>query len=396
MRWTRGLRVLATTPMFRRLYLTRIVGQVGDGVITVAIGSYVFFNPENATTSGKAAVAFTTLLLPYSLVDPFAGVLLDRWRRRQVLVKANLVRALLAVALAGFVLTDRSGPDFFASGLVVLSVNRFVLSALSAALPSVVTDPGDLVLANSVSVTSGTIAATVGGLAIGAGLRIALGGAPWVDALLVVITIVLYVVAGLSALRMPRDLLGPDLTGARPATREALRSVARGIADGTWHVAHRRRARSSLVALAAHRFAYGLATISTVLLFRNYFAHSAGSASGLLGLSAAVAASALGYLLGAVATPAVGTHLPVSRWLAALLGAAALAEAVLATPFQVVPLIIGAGLLGIVAQSLTIGVSAIVQLDIDDAYRGRVFALYDIIFNVSFVLATIAAAAALP
>ena len=43
---------------------------------------------------------FAVLLLPYSLVGPFAGVLLDRWRRRQVLLWANVVRTVLALVVS--------------------------------------------------------------------------------------------------------------------------------------------------------------------------------------------------------------------------------------------------------------------------------------------------------
>ena len=41
------------------------------------------------------------LFLPYSLLGPFAGALLDRWDRRLVLVGANLGRLVLVLAVAG-------------------------------------------------------------------------------------------------------------------------------------------------------------------------------------------------------------------------------------------------------------------------------------------------------
>ena len=66
-----------------------------------ALASLFFFSPERQTSAGSVAAAFATLLLPYSLVGPFAGVLLDRWRRRQILVVANLVRAAMVLGVAG-------------------------------------------------------------------------------------------------------------------------------------------------------------------------------------------------------------------------------------------------------------------------------------------------------
>src|ERR671921_2470066 len=86
----------------------RVTGQFADGLFQAALFSAVFFNPEKATSAGEAAVAFATLLLPYSLIGPFAGVLLDRWSRQRVLVVANATRGALVLVLATSL--TRTGP----------------------------------------------------------------------------------------------------------------------------------------------------------------------------------------------------------------------------------------------------------------------------------------------
>ena len=80
-----SLRGLLQGRDFRRLYGTRLVSQTGDGAFQAALASFIFFNPNNATTAASAAAAFASVLLPYSVVGPFAGVLLDRWSRQRVL-----------------------------------------------------------------------------------------------------------------------------------------------------------------------------------------------------------------------------------------------------------------------------------------------------------------------
>jgi len=82
---------------FRRLFTVRLVSQGSDGAFQAALASLVFFSPERAATAHAAAAAFAVSVLPYTLVGPFAGVLLDRWRRRQVLLAANLVRTVMAL-----------------------------------------------------------------------------------------------------------------------------------------------------------------------------------------------------------------------------------------------------------------------------------------------------------
>lgn len=67
---------------FLRLLSTRLVGSFGDGLLQAALASFVLFSPERQPTPLAIAVSFGILLLPYSLIGPFAGVFLDRWRRR--------------------------------------------------------------------------------------------------------------------------------------------------------------------------------------------------------------------------------------------------------------------------------------------------------------------------
>ena len=123
---------------FRRLFATRLTSQAADGVFQVALASLFFFSPERQTSAGSVAAAFATLLLPYSLVGPFAGVLLDRWRRRNILVVANLLRAVMVLGVAGLAVADVTGVRCTSPCWPASSVNRFFLAGLSAALPHVV------------------------------------------------------------------------------------------------------------------------------------------------------------------------------------------------------------------------------------------------------------------
>ncbi|HEX2497602.1 MAG TPA: MFS transporter, partial [Actinomycetes bacterium] len=100
------LRMVLRSRDFRRLFGTRLLAQTSDGIFQVALASYVFFSPERQPSAQAVAAAFAALLLPYSVVGPFTGVLLDRWRRRQVLVWANVIRAAMVIGVAGLVVTD--------------------------------------------------------------------------------------------------------------------------------------------------------------------------------------------------------------------------------------------------------------------------------------------------
>ncbi|NHC16099.1 MFS transporter [Motilibacter deserti] len=382
-------------PRFRKLYATRLCAQAADGATTVALTSFVFFSPERQATAGDVATAFAVTLLPYSLVGPFAGVLLDRWRRRQILVVASLLKALLVLVLAALVAVDYAGAGFYAVGLLVLSVNRFYLSALSAALPHVVPER-ELVMANSVSTTSGTVSSLLGA-ALAFGIRAVLGEGTAATAGILAASALTSLGASALATRMHRDLLGPDLDGPPPHLKEALQGVASGMTAGAHHIRVRRAARRALTAIAAHRLVYGLWTVSTLLLYRNTLNDPDDTDAAIAGLATVVGASGVGYFLAALATPEVTAHARKSTWVTALLSLAGLTQlALLALPVDERTVVGSALLLGLAAQGVKICVDTMVQEAVSDDFRGRVFSVYDTLFNVCFVSAAAFAAVAVP
>lgn len=389
-----GLRAVLREPHFRRLYATRLTAQTADGVFQAALASFVLFSPENQATAGTTAAAFATLLLPYSVVGPFAGVFIDRWQRRTILVRANVVRAALTALVAVLVGLGVESWPFYVATLSVLSVNRFFLSSLSASLPHVV-ERRLLVTGNSLSTTSGTIVAGIGG-GIGVGLRALLGEDDPSVAVIVVVAGLVYLASAAFAARMPRDLLGPDDDEDRESTSEAMRNVLSGIASGARHVWQRRRPAYALATIATHRFFYGLSTVATLLLYRNYFTDDGFFRAGIDGLAQVFGASSIGVVAAAVVTPYVTRRMGKERWIVTLLAAACVVEIALGFPYTQPALLAAALLLGFVAQGSKICVDTIVQESVADAYRGRVFAFYDILFNVTFVSAAVVAATFLP
>ena len=77
------LRRLLSLRDFRRLFAVRLTSQAGDGMFQIGLATLFFFSPESAGTATGVATAFAVLLLPFTVVGPWAGVLLDRWRRRR-------------------------------------------------------------------------------------------------------------------------------------------------------------------------------------------------------------------------------------------------------------------------------------------------------------------------
>lgn len=387
------LRVVLRGRDFRRLLATRVVSQAGDGAFQVGLASLFFFSPERAATAAAAAAAFAALLLPYTLVGPFAGVLLDRWRRRHVLLRANLVRAVMVLGVAALVLAGVVGPPLYVVVLACLSVNRFFLAGLGASLPHVV-PRAQLVMANAVTPTCGTLAAVLGAGA-GYAVRAGLGAGDGTDAVVLCVSVLAFLGSAAIASRMHPDLLGPDREPTAPTTRE-LRSVLAGLVDGARHVRARRPAFHALAAIGSHRFAYGVSTIATILLCRNYFADPADVDAGLALLAAVFAASGAGFALAALLTPVATARIGTAGWITVCFAAAAAAEYAFVVLLTVPLMLLGALVLGVAAQGAKICVDAIVQREVDDGYRGRVFSFYDVVFNAAFVAAAALAVLVVP
>jgi MFS family permease len=194
---------------------------------------------------------------------------------------------------------------------------------------------------------------------------------------------------------MPRDSLGPDQQAENSAWSE-LKVVALGLWEGLEHLRERRPAAAALAAITANRFCYGLTTIMVLLLFRNTFNTPNDTNAGLRGFGTAVAVSGIGFFIAAFATPIILRRIGFPTWITICMISSGAVLAASATWWRVGPLLAGALVTGFLAQGQKICTDTTVQRTIDDSYRGRVFSLYDMLFNGAFVAAAAVAAAALP
>lgn len=382
-----GVRGLLVTRGFRRLLAVRFSAQFGDGMFQAALGGAVLFNPEREADPIAVAVGLAVLLLPYSIIGPFAGALLDRWDRRRVLLIANLLRAGLTVVVSALVAGGVAGAPLYLGALAVTGVTRFVLAGLSASLPHVV-EPRYLVEANVVAATAGAGVAALGG-ACSIGLRAVFGPGDLGSAGVTAVAALGALAAAVLAAGFRRGLLGPDEPNE---PRRAVLAVARGLADGARATAAVPGAASSFAALVSHRLAFGVSTLLMLLLFRNEFTANGVLRTGIAGIGEVVVLAAAGLGAAALVTPWLVRR--VGRAGAVRIAAlvAALSQFTLSMLITLPMALIGAFLLTGAGQVIKLCADAAVQSEVADDARGRVFALYDAVFNIGYVVAVAAAA----
>ena len=351
---------------FRTLVAGQCLGQAADGLAQIALAQFVVFEAGRGATPARIALLLAVTLLPFSLVGPFAGVVIDRWPRRRVLVAMSLLRAALTLVAVATVVV-RSQPGALAGVLLLLSTSRFVLAAKGASLPRTVRLQ-DLVPANAISSVAGMTAAFVGAVA-GAGF------VGWSASAGFLLASLLYVAAGAVFVRLP-DVGGGD--GRK--MRHRLRRVLADLGDGLRAVADPDIGRP-LGAVALHRFLLGAGFVLLVLVADDWFDLQ------ISGYALALAVTGIAAFSGSLAAPACSRRWAATALLpvAFLPPAAALYAAGIAPTLLV--LVAGIGVTALSFQLLKVLVDALVGGASSDVVRGRVFSVYDVLYNVSFVLA---------
>lgn len=395
--WT-DLRTVAVHRDFRKLFAVRLVSQCGDGMFQAGLATLFFFSPESMATAGQVAAAFAVLLLPFTIVGPFAGPLLDRWRRRQVLLLGNAARVVLTLVLAVLMATDGVSVGVYVLALVTLGINRFLLAALSAAQPRVVPRE-QLLIANSLTPTLGAVSAVVGaGLGFGIGLLLPPG--PIKDGTVLTAAAALFGGASLLALRMTKDQLGP--AGRRRMARGwrqvwgDVRATAIDLVDGARYMVARGTPGAALAVMALHRFLYGVNFIALILISRNLLSDPLNAAAGLAMFGVLAGISFAGNGLAIILTPLAHERMSPSVWVVVCLGLGALSQVLMAIQPRFGLIAAAAIVMGLAVQGAKIAVDTIVQADTADSYRGRAFSLYDTLYNGAFAGAAAVAALALP
>jgi MFS family permease len=389
-----SLRALFDERQFGVLLATRLTSQTADGVFQASLYGALLFNPDHHTRPGQIAAGLVLLVLPYSIIGPFAGVFLDRWRRQRVLARGALVHGVFAVASAALLATAGSrSVGFDAAAFAALAVNRFYLAAQSAALPHVVRDE-QLVLGNSFTTTAGTVVTLVG-VSLGLGVRHLAGSGDHGNAVVAAFSFVGYLVAAAVARRIPADHLGPDERPSASVT-QALGAVAGGFKAGAAHVLRHRPAARALALIFGQRALFGLWTIMTLLLYRNTFAPDGPLRAGLVGAGQAASVGGVGLVLAALVTPRIARRTGLHRWIAISTAIPAVTMLAFGLPFSLVWFLGSALALGFAMQATKVCVDTIVQEAVDDDFRGRAFALYDAGANTCFAGAAVIGAVTLP
>jgi len=243
---------------------------------------------------------------------------------------------------------------------------------------------------NSVATASGAFAAFLGANFMLVP-RFIVGAGDEGASAIIFITAIPIAIALLLSFRFGSRVLGPDDT-KRAIHGSAVYAVITGWLHGARTVVQRPTVAATLSGLASHRMVVGINSLLMLLLVH----HMPAPAAGGLGIALLFfAASGLGAFLSNVLTPSV-----VRRWgrYATANGALA-AAAVIQIPgagLRLPVMVVCGFFLGVAGQMVKLCADSAMQMDVDDALRGHVFAVQDALFWVSFIVSITVAATLIP
>jgi Major Facilitator Superfamily len=386
------------SPFARRAFAVLIgvqfLAQAGQGVVQGAIGKSIGFGGQkgfdiqNVPSADYLLKVVLWLYLPYTIISPFIGVFIDRFPRRRVMWWANLVVAAIVAVIALVVVlplgSDSSeGKTVATVGLILAliaaqAVARIALAVKSAAMPDVLVGK-DLLQGNGLSQAGGALAQIVG-IVFG----VAFGGliAAWVG---VVFGAGVLVIGAFVAMQMEHvEASAHASTFAQEASR-----ILGSIWSGFKEVAGRAPAAIGLSSFQMLRFQFWGFGLFVFALYAKNLVQGGADKADTLSLVLSGLGGLVGGALGLVVAQKIKDKVPPIRVLLFamfLLGGATVV-------FGPMVSVIGFGLMlfcGFFAFFLgKIASDTITQQAMPDDFRGRAFALYDIAYNLGFIVPAI-------
>lgn len=351
---TIGFRELLTgNTNYRRIWLGEVASWFGDWFNAIALYTLV----RELTGSPLAlGLVFLTKMVPFAVASPLAGLLVDRFNRRRLMIAADLLRALVVL---GFLLVHEASDLYLIYALtgVQVMLTAVFIPARSASIPNVTT-AGELLTANALSAATWSTL-----LAVGA----ALGGVAteWFGVRVVfVLDSLSYLVSAAFLWRtsIPQQT---DPGASVGSVKTALGGIAKG-----WRYLwqHREVGRMALAkstwSLGGGALVYMLALLGEDLM----------PGSPALGIGLLYGLRGLGTGIGPIA---VRSWLPDEKRWPLMMGVGIVISGLCYVGVSVVPWLLGIGLLVVLAHAPSganwVASTVLLQKRTVDSFRGRVF-----------------------
>jgi len=336
-----------------------LISSFGDTVLEIALPFYVYDVTRSALATGAMFIAST---LPILLIGPVAGVFVDRWDRKRVMMSADFIRAAIILALL-FVHSQDTIWIAYVVGFGESAVSRFFAPAKSSLIPSLVS-VDQLTVANALDSMSGNVVNLVAPAA---------GGALQVIAGLhsvVLVDSVSFLLSGMLIASISVSLSSPEVTPAVNASLHAWAQVWQEWLEGLRLVRRERLVVTLFVVMGLAMVGQGLLTSLNVVFVR-VILHGSAQVFGWM-----VTAAGVGGLLGGIAAARMKVLIAPSTLIVLGFEAAGVILVVRTNVWNLPVFLVLTALAPLFITGLAVGMQTLLQLAVPDNFRGRVFAAF--------------------
>lgn len=344
---------------FRSAMCGQVSSQVADAMTSLGLAQVLLFDLNPGDTTASFLRGLVLAAFPLLFVGPLAGFVADRFARQHLLVSGQVLRAVLTIGAIIAAITQRQIVGFVTFGLLLL-VTRVLYTVRATAIPRLV-EKHQLVAADSLSLLLSMIAGFIG-VAIAAGIerfdvRIVFG-----------VAVLVHLFSSYSYGRVRTELGGGRESTQRRDWRAAVTQL------------QNHKVRFAIVSSGGGKLLLGVAYACVALVIDSRFTIEASGYAAVFGVAGAgtflgtltaewiierVPRKSVSILAAAVSAVAIGGILAVDSFVMAM-------AAIVVASFAF--------------QNVRVCSDAAVQSSVDSASLGRVFAAYDVVYNMSFVV----------
>ena len=365
------LQLIRENKDFRQLWIAAVISMLGEWFNTIALFLLIL---EFTGSEFLLGLLFTIRMAGFALLQPFIGLMADRFNRKMLMIVSNLVQSVLALC---FLLVNDSDDIVWMIGLsgVMMILHGVYMTAERAALPNVVSKE-DLATANALDAASWSTALCIGAMLGGVVVSIAGADAAFIIDSITFLVGTLFLVTLTIPQTIDENMKGPWISTAfknikygwnRIRSQPALFRIV--FAKASWNIAGGGLAGVYLVLMGADVDGFG-AAFGFGLFF---FARGVGTGLGPI--------LARAYLKDEEAWPAlIGYLIALSGLIYFLVG--------LSVPYALWTTVV----LVILAHSASganwVLSTVMMQRWVEDEVRGRVFSVDMMILSVAFSIST--------
>lgn len=365
---------------FLFLWIGQLISQFGDCLAAMALIGLVYDKYHSSTVEYAKLIFF--VIIPVFLIGPVAGVYVDRWNRKRVMIICDIIRGLLVILIPVLMLIKANMIFVYLCVFLIYSSTRFFLPSKLAIIPDIVSKD-KLLAANSLTTTTRTIALVFSFALAGVVVHLLSWRVSFfVDALTFFISA--YLISRIEPKNVVEELK-QDVDAARDMLKRAIKTnIFAEVKYGLMYILQNARIRQ--IALMFFMLMSGAGALSVVLIVfiqKNF-------GTGTWHLSFLASFLALGVLVGALIYARYGENLSEMKMILISFIVSGIFLAVFSKVIMTEPSLEQAGvltvLLGVALSPIVIGLYTLLHHRIPNSLRGKIFSSIEMVIHAGFLI----------